>query len=805
MRIVIIGGGISAVYLANQIKKSAPQHDVLIVSDESYPSYDRIHLCALVDRSKTLEEISLYLDPTVQLELGQKILQVDTRKKQLFSQNNMYRYDKQIIATGSLAKAPFDLTGIKNASVFRNADEAFKISERIKDREVLLVGAGPIALELLETLSKMPDIKHITLLVRHNYLYDRTLSAESISLIESAYLQSAKVTISYKDEIIDTIRDEFEIVKVHTRKALFENPFVIFGIGITPNIDFVRETLECDRGILTDRFMQTSDPDVFAVGECAQIKETGFIAGHVKACTMQAQSALSKLLELEPVPFEEGISTDMLKVGGFNLIDVRAPYFDNKFEKIILDAPQEQRVDELYLKNNRITRFIGLNSNMDIAYVQELMESNQSIDLEILYANRLPSEKGRLVCSCEHLYQQDLVDIVIQNGVKDFHALKDFTQAGRVCGKCRQSVIRVIDESQHLIDPDLVTRTPEEKKREAILQKVTKRIEKFNRLHPRNQLDKTHLESALAGIEKDKQAFNRWISMVTASMQLHPSFEKHVGNAITTLNRIPIIWLELSDCSGNSEAFIKSTNPSIEDLIFNYISLDYHELIMSASSDQSESLLESIIKTDKEKYLLIVEGAVPLGMDGKFLRIGTKGETGISLLQRCARDAALIMAVGSCAYDGGVVAAAPNPTGAVGVSEALQRDDIINITGCPTNPVNIVGTLLHYMMFEEMPPLDSNNRPLWAYEGRIHDNCERRGHYELGEFVKAWGDEGAQKGWCLFEMGCKGPYAFANCPTMKFNEGTSWPVQAGHGCMACTEKNFFDTYAHERKIIVEGK
>ncbi len=805
MRIVIIGGGIAAVYLANQIKKSAPLHNVLILSDESYPSYDRIHLCALVDRSKTLEEILLYLDPTVQLELDQKIVQVDTKKKQLFSQNNMYSYDKLIIATGSLAKTPFDIDGIKNASVFRNADEAFKIAERIKHKEVLLVGAGPIALELLDILSKMDDVAHITLLVRHSYLYDRTLSAESIRLIESAYLQSTKVTISYEDEISDTVIEGSEIIKVQTKKTLFENPFVIFGIGITPNIDFVKETLECNRGILTDRFMQTSDPDIFAVGECAQIKESGFIAGHVKACTMQADSALSKLLALEPVPFEEGISTDMLKVGRFELIDVRAPGFDKDFEKIILDAPQEQRVDELYIKHSQLTRFIGLNSNMDIGYVQELMESKESIDLEMLYANRLPSEKGPLVCSCEHLYQQDLVDIITQNGIKDFHALKDFTQAGRVCGKCRQSVIRVIEESQHLIDPDLVIKTPEERKREAILQKVNKRIEKFNRMHPRNKLDKTHLESALASIEKDKQTFNRWISMVTASMQLHPSFEKHVGNAITTLNKIPVIWLELSDCSGNSEAFIKSTNPSIEDLIFNYISLDYHELIMSASSDQSESLLESIIKTDKGKYILIVEGAVPLAMDGKFLRIGTKGETGISLLQRCAKDAALIIAVGSCAYDGGVVAAAPNPTGAVGVSEALQRDDVINITGCPTNPVNIVGTLLHYMMFEEMPPLDSNNRPLWAYEGRIHDNCERRGHYELGEFVKEWGDEGAKKGWCLFEMGCKGPYAFANCPTMKFNEGTSWPVQAGHGCMACTEKNFFDTYAHERKITTEGE
>jgi quinone-reactive Ni/Fe-hydrogenase small subunit len=235
-------------------------------------------------------------------------------------------------------------------------------------------------------------------------------------------------------------------------------------------------------------------------------------------------------------------------------------------------------------------------------------------------------------------------------------------------------------------------------------------------------------------------------------------------------------------------------------LIFDYISLDYHELLMSASGDQSETILENIIHNQKGQYVLIVEGAVPLGLDGKYLRIGPKGETGIELLKKCAKDAALIIAVGSCALDGGVVAASPNPTGAVGVAEALGRKDVINIPGCPTNPSNIVGTLLSYIMFEELPPLDSFNRPLWAYEGRIHDNCERRGHYELGEFVKEWGDIGAKKGWCLFEMGCKGPFTNVNCPTMKFNKGTSWPVQAGHGCMGCVEVGFFDKYANERKF-----
>ncbi|MCK4738120.1 MAG: hydrogenase small subunit, partial [Sulfurimonas sp.] len=368
------------------------------------------------------------------------------------------------------------------------------------------------------------------------------------------------------------------------------------------------------------------------------------------------------------------------------------------------------------------------------------------------------------------------------------------------CGRCKVMVSDVIKESQHLIDPNMPRKSPQDIKREKEIAEVRKRIEKFNRLHPRNNLTTDNLESALASIDIGKHEVNSWISMVTADMQLHPGFEEVVEKGVKTLNKVPIIWLELADCSGNSEAFIKSTNPAIEDLIFEYISLDYHELLMSASGDQSETILEDIIKNQKGEYILIVEGAVPLAMDGKYLRIGPKGETGLELLRKCAKDAALVLAVGSCAFDGGIVAASPNPTGAVGVAEALKRDDIINISGCPTNPTNIVGTLLSYIMFEELPALDKFNRPLWAYEGRVHENCERRGHYELGEFVKEWGDEGAKKGWCLFEMGCKGAYANANCPTIKFNAGTSWPVQAGHGCMGCTEMGFFDKYANERKV-----
>ncbi|MEA2091253.1 MAG: hydrogenase small subunit, partial [Campylobacterota bacterium] len=713
-----------------------------------------------------------------------------------------------ILATGSRPTTLFDIEGIENAAVFRSANDCELIRKcSTTTKEVVVVGSGPIGLELLETLNDIEEVKNITLLSRGKHLYDKTLSADSIKTIEECYLKTGKIKISYEDEVVEKVVENGRIKLLKTKKLDIEDPFLIFGVGIKPNIDEFRDDLECDKGIVADRFMRTSLSDVYAVGECAQIKDGDFtfVAGHVKECTSQANIAIADILGVDNKPFEVEISVDMLKVGEFDLVEVRSPNYDGDFEKVLITSKKDNRIDEYYVKDDALVRFIGINSNVDIGYLENLMEEANEVDVNYLYQNRLIGERGRLICSCEHIYHQDVVDIVTQSGIGSFAELKEFSEAGRVCGRCKVMVEDVIKEAQQFIDPNMPRKSPQDIKREREVAEAKRRIDKFNKLHPRNELSHDNLEAALESLDIGKQEVNSWISMVTASMQLHPNFEEVVNDGVKALNKVPIIWLELSDCSGNSEAFIKSTNPSVEDLIFDYVSLDYHELVMTASGDQSETILEDIVKNEKGNYILIVEGAVPMAMDGKYLRIGPKGETGIELLEKTARDAALVISVGSCALDGGVVAAAPNPTGAIGVAEALKRDDVINLPGCPVNPTNIVGTLLSYLMFEELPLLDKLNRPLWAYEGRVHDNCERRGHYELGEFVKEWGDEGAKKGYCLFEMGCKGPYANVNCPTMKFNKGTSWPVQAGHGCMACTEVGFFDKFASERVYKEEQK
>jgi hydrogenase small subunit len=116
----------------------------------------------------------------------------------------------------------------------------------------------------------------------------------------------------------------------------------------------------------------------------------------------------------------------------------------------------------------------------------------------------------------------------------------------------------------------------------------------------------------------------------------------------------------------------------------------------------------------------------------------------------------------------------------------------IALPGCPVNVENLVATIVHYLTFDAWPATDMMGRPLFAYGPLVHNECERRPHFEFGEFVQAWGDEGAQKGWCLYKLGCKGPETFANCASVRFGEGTSWPIRAGHGCIGCTMPDFWD-------------
>jgi [NiFe] hydrogenase small subunit len=289
-----------------------------------------------------------------------------------------------------------------------------------------------------------------------------------------------------------------------------------------------------------------------------------------------------------------------------------------------------------------------------------------------------------------------------------------------------------------------------------------------------------------------RRDFMKFCTFLTATMGLSSSFVPKVAEVFAApAQRPPVIWLHFAECTGCTEAAIRSMYPWIDELVLEILDIEYHETIMAAAGNQAEEQLKSAVAKYKGKFICVVEGAIATKYNGGYGKIG--GRTFLEIGKEVCSQAAGVICIGSCSSFGNIQAAAPNPGGYMGVGEALGIKTV-NIAGCPPNPVNFVGTVVNYLLLGKLPALDNLGRPLFAYGKTIHDQCPRRSHFENDEFVEEFGSEEAAAGYCLYKMGCRGPETYNNCPIAKYNDGTSWPIQAGHPCIGCSEPGFWDKF-----------
>ena len=287
-----------------------------------------------------------------------------------------------------------------------------------------------------------------------------------------------------------------------------------------------------------------------------------------------------------------------------------------------------------------------------------------------------------------------------------------------------------------------------------------------------------------------RRRFLKFCSAVAATMAIPPGLVPVMADSLAKARRQSVIWLSFQECTGCTESLTRSDQPSIESLIFDFISLDYHHTLQAPSGFQAEQARETAMEENKDKYLLIVDGSIPTDDGGVYSTIA--GMTNLQMLEEAAEHAAAIVAVGTCAAFGGLPMADPNPTGAAAVKDLVHDKPIINVPGCPPIGEVITGVLAHVLTFGAIPELDDLGRPMVFYGESIHDRCYRRTFYDQGLFAETFDDEGARKGWCLYKLGCKGPVTYNACATTKWNQETSFPIESGHGCLGCSEPNFWD-------------
>ncbi len=250
----------------------------------------------------------------------------------------------------------------------------------------------------------------------------------------------------------------------------------------------------------------------------------------------------------------------------------------------------------------------------------------------------------------------------------------------------------------------------------------------------------------------------------------------------------PVIWIEGTSCTGNSISLDNSADPSLRQVLTEIIDLRYSQIYMWPQGQQAVDILLSTAEENRDRFILVVEGGLPLGLPESVV-VGEEGGKPLlasELIPRLGEAAQVVVAVGNCAAFGGPSKGHPNPTGTKGVWNVVTAKPVINVPGCPAHPDWMVGTLVHTILYG-LPRVDEFLRPTMFFGELVHDRCPRRFHFFNGDFAAAPGQAG-----CLLKVGCKGPVTHADCPTRKFNDGVNWCINANNPCIGCAAPDFPD-------------
>ncbi|MGB6642526.1 MAG: hydrogenase small subunit, partial [Thermoanaerobaculia bacterium] len=175
-----------------------------------------------------------------------------------------------------------------------------------------------------------------------------------------------------------------------------------------------------------------------------------------------------------------------------------------------------------------------------------------------------------------------------------------------------------------------------------------------------------------------RRDFLGFCGVMTSVLALPRSAGAQIAEAIESKEKPTLVWLEFQDCAGNTESFLRASRPTVTDIVLDTISVDYHETIMAAAGHQAEAALAGVVEGKPGAYIAVVEGSIPTGANGAYCTVG--GRSALDIAREVCGGAAATIAIGTCAAFGGLPAAAPNPTGALSVADAVPGvKNLINL------------------------------------------------------------------------------------------------------------------------------
>ncbi|QDK83572.1 molybdopterin-dependent oxidoreductase [Spirosoma sp. KCTC 42546] len=471
-KIIIIGAGSAGLGFINAYRAlksgrvdspSTPVNDEIhVFSKEIYPFYNRVLLPDYISGVQSWEQLvklreDQFEEARIIVHKGVGIAHIDRNAKVVVDTDGIeHTYDKILLGTGSQAFMPKGiprLPGIFNMRSRLDADSLMPFLNQ-RDPHAVIVGGGLLGLELAASLRQI-DVR-VTVIQRVGRFMERQLDPLASELL---YLELLDRGIDvYFNEEVQTFMgtDHVEGVQLKSGKKI-DCHVVVVAIGTVPNIELARESgLTCNRGVVVNDYLQTSDPDIFAAGEVAQWN--GQMWGITLAAEQQAEAAARFIAGDISQPYKGSLSISILKMEGLHLCSIGLTEVPSNagssYEEIVFIDKSKRYYKKCIVQGDKLVGAILVGDKNEFAEFRELIANGTELSekrLQLLRASKkVDPVEGKLVCSCNTVGQGNL-ERAIQAGCTDFQQLCQKTGAGTGCGSCRPEVRSILEKMSEAI------------------------------------------------------------------------------------------------------------------------------------------------------------------------------------------------------------------------------------------------------------------------------------------------------------------------------------------------------------------
>ena len=460
-KIIIIGAGSAGLGFINTYRALNSEDEIHVFSKEIYPFYNRVLLPDYISGEQTWEQLvklreDQFDEANIIVHKGIGVAHIDRQAKVIIDTNGVeHHYDKLLLSTGSRAFMPKGvprLPGIFNMRSRLDADSLLPFLDQQSPRAVV-VGGGLLGLELAASLRQIGV--RVALIHRSGRFMERQLDTLASELLYQELLDRG-IDI-YLNEEIQTFAGTAQLEGV-TLKSGQKLPcqVVVMAIGTEPNIELARTAgLACNRGIVVNDYLQTSDPDIFAAGEVAQWN--GQMWGVTLAAEQQAEAVARFLAGDISQPYRGSLSMNILKMEGLHLCSIGiseipagpATPASTDYEEIVFIDKAKRYYKKCIVHGDKLVGAILIGDKNEFVEFRELIANGIELSdkrLQLLRASKkVDPVEGKLVCSCNTVGQGNL-ERAIQAGCTDFQQLCQKTGAGTGCGSCRPEVRNILEK-----------------------------------------------------------------------------------------------------------------------------------------------------------------------------------------------------------------------------------------------------------------------------------------------------------------------------------------------------------------------